>query len=162
MDTTWNPRAGTPASTRRRTIGGALAGIAAISLVVAIIGHAATDGRPDPAPAPAAVAQAPAALAAPKAPAAPAAPEREVCLSCGVVASVKPVVATAARPGGVKGFFHSLVHRDDRRGAKPAAWDVRVRMDDGSTRTLRVAVAPKVGAKVDVAGTRLRPAPVMI
>jgi hypothetical protein len=156
MDTIGNARAAFPASARTLVIAGALGGITVLALAVALMTRSATDGRPEAA---GVAASAPAAAIASKA---PAAVEREVCLSCGVVASVKPVVATAARPGGVKGFFHALVHRDERRDAKPVAWDVRVRMDDGTVRTLRVAVAPRVGAKVDVVGPKLRPAPVMI
>lgn len=122
------------------------------------------------APAPVAVAQAP----APKA----------ICASCGTVESVTPVVrdgkggpAGVIAGGVVGGLLGNQVGKGDGRvlgtvlGAAGGAWagntiekkmkketvySVRVRMEDGSTRTIEQATAPAVGSKVTLDGSTLQ------
>lgn len=111
--------------------------------------------------------------------------ERETCLSCGTVVAVHPVTVTqpttgvGAVAGGATGALvgSQVAGRHDRTvggligaigGAflgnhiekqvhKTTAYDVKVKMDDGSTRTVRETHTLRVGTKVDVQGHALKP-----
>lgn len=103
------------------------------------------------------------------------------CRTCGVVESVKPLQAarvTTAAAAAVPDTASLDAHASGMRpGASPAprqtvgepaalstragrgtVYRVRVRMDDGSLRTLTQRSAPIIGARVIVAGRTLRPA----
>jgi outer membrane lipoprotein SlyB len=62
--------------------------------------------------------------------------------------------------GGIVGAIGGalLGNHIEKSTHRTTAYDVRVRMDDGSVRTLRQSKAPKVGEKVDIEGHTLRPA----
>ncbi len=123
--------------------------------------------------------------AAPSAPAAtPVAQAAPVCASCGTVEGVTPVTregrgsGVGAVAGGVVGaVLGNQVGQGNGRTAatilgavgggwagntiekkvkKVTVYDVRVRMQDGSTRHFEQAAAPAVGTKVTVDGTGLR------
>lgn len=111
------------------------------------------------------------------------APAKAVCSNCGTVESVTPVLRDGkAGPAGViaggvvGGLLGNQVGKGDGRvlgtvlGAAGGAWAgntiekkikketvyaVRVRMEDGNTRTIEQATAPNVGAKVTVDGSTL-------
>lgn len=113
-----------------------------------------------------------------------AATERETCLSCGTVVSVHAVTVSApttgvgAVGGGAVGavvgsqvagrgdrtlgaFLGALGgglvgHQVEKQARRTTVYDVRVRMEDGSYRTLRESTPWKVGAKVNVNGHTLR------
>ena len=147
---------------------------------------------PRPAPAPSVAGAAPAASPYPVA--------AQVCNSCGAVESVTPIQRTTkpdgpgvgAVAGGVAGavlgnqvgqgngrtvatilgaigggFAGNAIEKNVR---KETVYQISVRMDDGSRRTLEVAQPPAVGSKVTVDGNSIRsnngavytpPAPVM-
>jgi outer membrane lipoprotein SlyB len=109
-----------------------------------------------------------------------------VCASCGTVESVQAVrvkgegSGVGAVTGGVLGGVvgHQLGggrgrdaltvlgavgggfagHEAEKQVRAKTVYSVKVRMDDGTLRTLQQAQAPAVGEKVRVEGTRLRPA----
>lgn len=120
---------------------------------------ASTVSRPEPSPAPwGAAAQAPVPFAFPV----------SACGDCGVVESVKLV----PRPLPAEGTALAVgrqdlpAHSDSRvpaadgaaQGRATSVYRVRVRMDDGSLRTLTQRRPPVIGARVVVAGRTLRPA----
>lgn len=133
-----------------------------------------------PAPAPAPVAQ------APQMPAPPAPAPKPVCLSCGTVTSVTPIQhdgkgsgAGAIAGGVIGGVLGNQVGGGDgkaiatvlgaigggfagnaveKKMKKETAYQVEVRMDNGSTRSFEQAAPTSVGAKVVVEGDALRPA----
>lgn len=112
------------------------------------------------------------------------APARAACANCGTVEAVTPVQragatnGTGAVAGGVLGAIvgNQIGHGSGRAAAtilgavgggyagnaiekqvkKDTVFQVRVRMEDGSIRTLEQAVAPAVGAQVVVDGNTLR------
>lgn len=112
------------------------------------------------------------------------APAREVCLSCGTVDSVTPIErkgqtnGVGAVAGGVLGAIvgNQVGHGSGRAAAtvlgalgggyagntieknvkKDTVYQVRVRMEDGSVRTLEQKIPPAVGARVTVDGNTLR------
>jgi outer membrane lipoprotein SlyB len=109
-----------------------------------------------------------------------------VCTNCGTVEAVTPVTrqgkgsGVGVVAGGVAGaVLGNQVGKGDGRTAatilgalgggwagntieknvkKTTVYSVRVRMEDGSTRSLEEAAAPAVGAKVTVDGNKLRAA----
>ncbi len=109
------------------------------------------------------------------------------CASCGVVESVRAVTrkgegsGVGAVAGGVigavignqigKGNGRTAAtvlgavgggvagNEIEKRSKSTTVHEVRVRMDDGSVRTLQQAQPPKVGDRVQVEGSTLRPAP---
>lgn len=118
------------------------------------------------------------------APVAKSTPAREVCLSCGTVDAVTPIErkgqtnGTGAVAGGVLGAIvgNQVGHGSGRAAAtvlgalgggyagnaieknvkKETVYQVRVRMEDGSVRTLEQKIPPAVGARVTVDGNTLR------
>ena len=118
---------------------------------------------------------------------APAAPAKPRCVDCGTVLDVKMVEVKGegsglgAVAGGVAGgvLGHEVVdgknqgiatlagaaagafagHQIEKHAKTKKRWDVAVRMQDGSTRTVAYAQAPawKAGDKVRVAGATLEP-----
>jgi outer membrane lipoprotein SlyB len=118
---------------------------------------------------------------------APAAPAKARCVDCGTVLDVKVVEVKGegsglgAVAGGVAGgvLGHEVVdgknqgiatiagaaagafagHQIEKHAKTKKRWDVAVRMQDGSTRTVAYAEAPawKAGDKVRVAGATLEP-----
>lgn len=133
---------------------------------------AASAGKPEAAPTPAA-----APLTAP--------PGREVCLNCGIVTAATPVEregaasGTGAVAGGVLGaLLGNQVGRGqgkdvatvlgaigggvagnvvEKKMKKVTVYQVQVRMDDGSTRSLEQAQPVGVGVRVRVEGETLQP-----
>jgi outer membrane lipoprotein SlyB len=65
----------------------------------------------------------------------------------------KAMTVLGAVGGGLAG------HEIEKRARGEVVYDVTVRMDDGSVRTLRQKTAPAKGARVTVDGTTLRSAP---
>lgn len=130
---------------------------------------------PKPAPAAKAPAAERVATAAPK------------CANCGVVESVQPVTrkGDASGVGAVAGGVIGAVagnqvgkgdgrkamtvlgaiggglagHEIEKRKNSVTVQQVKVRMDDGSIRTVEQAEAPKVGERVQLEGNALKPAP---
>jgi outer membrane lipoprotein SlyB len=124
-----------------------------------------------PAPAPVVIAQAPA---------------KPVCASCGTVEAVTPVTkqpdgsGVGVIAGGVLGgVVGNQMGKGNGRAAttilgaigggwagnaieknmkKTTAYNVRIRMEDGSSRTIEQSSAPLVGSKVTLDGSVLRPA----
>jgi outer membrane lipoprotein SlyB len=112
--------------------------------------------------------------------------QREICATCGTVESVNAVTRKGeangigavggAVLGGVVGHQVGggrgkdvatvlgavggglLGHQVEKNVKKTTVYQVRVRMDDGSTRTIEQASAPAVGSKVTVDGNRLNSA----
>ncbi|MGJ7545282.1 glycine zipper 2TM domain-containing protein [Variovorax sp. LT1R16] len=153
--------------------------------VAAIPPAASTAPEPVRAPAPAAQVAAPTAVAGSGAPAAtrPAAP---VCTVCGRVESVQvvkraaPATGVGAVAGGVLGgvvgnqFGHGggrtaatvigavgggyAGHVVEKRVRTETFYQVRVRMDNGSLRTVETRTAPPIGKPVTLKGQVLRPA----
>ena len=150
--------------------------------------------RPTPAPAPSMAGNAPAASPYPAVAAA------QICGNCGAVESVTPIERTTkadgpgigAVGGGVLGAVlgnqvgngngktvATIIgaigggfagNEVEKRMKKETVYQVSVRMDDGSRRTVEVAQPPAVGSKVTVDGSTIRsnsgavynaPAPVM-
>ncbi|WP_309678987.1 glycine zipper 2TM domain-containing protein [Polaromonas sp.] len=135
--------------------------------------------RPAPAPGHAGISPAPSAAHSP-------APGRGVCAVCGVVESVTPVQRSAkpdgpgvgAVAGGVLGAVlgNQVGHGNGRTAAtilgavgggfagnaiegqvrKITVYQVGIRMEDGSHRTMEIAQAPNVGSRVTVEGQNLR------
>ena len=134
--------------------------------------------RPTPSPAPSVAGAAPAAS--------PYAVAAQICNSCGAVESVTPIQRTTkpdgpgvgAVAGGVAGavlgnqvgqgngrtvatilgaigggFAGNAIEKNVR---KETVYQVSVRMDDGSRRTIEVAQPPAVGSKVTVDGSTIR------
>lgn len=115
------------------------------------------------------------------------APAHEVCLTCGVVVSVKEVTVQGQETGvgavgggavgalvgsqvagrgnhtvgGLVGAIGGALigHQVEKHARQATAWDVRLRMDDGSERTIRQSHAWRVGDRVDVNGQTLRALP---
>lgn len=115
------------------------------------------------------------------------APAHEVCLTCGVVVSVKAVTVQGQETGvgavgggavgalvgsqvagrgnhtvgGLLGAIGGALigHQVEKHARQATAWDVRLRMDDGTERTLRQSRAWRVGERVDVNGQTLRALP---
>lgn len=144
----------------------------------------AAPAAPSSAPAKQAQAKAPKPTQVASAPAAPAKPR---CVDCGTVLDVKMVevkgegTGLGAVAGGVAGgvLGHEVVdgknqgiatiagaaagafagHQIEKHAKTKKRWDVAVRMQDGSTRTVAYAQAPawKAGDKVRVAGATLEP-----
>jgi outer membrane lipoprotein SlyB len=113
-------------------------------------------------------------------------PQRQVCLSCGTVESVTPVQRSTkaegpglgAVAGGVLGAVlgNQVGHGNGRAAAtvlgavgggyagnaiegnmkKVTVYQVGVRMEDGSRRTVEISQAPSVGSAVTVEGANLR------
>lgn len=113
-------------------------------------------------------------------------PQRQVCLSCGTVESVAPVQRSTktegpgvgAVAGGVLGAVlgNQVGHGNGRAAAtvlgavgggfagnaiegnmkKVTVYQVGVRMEDGSRRTVEISQAPSVGSQVTVEGANLR------
>ena len=152
-------------ATRTLVVAAALAGVTAISLAVALIGGPPTSSGTS-------IALQAASAAGPATPERPPGPvpypaldpaaEREVCVSCGTVASVKPFAV--ARPGHrTLGTFlgalggRLLGHPAEKQARCATVYDVRVHMEDGTWRTVRQSRAPRVGTQVDVSGQTLRP-----
>ena len=134
---------------------------------------------------PPSVAAAPKPAAAKPAPARAA--KAPVCADCGVVESVKAVTrkgevsGVGAVAGGVigavagnqvgKGDGRKAMtvigavggglagHEIEKRKNSTTVHEVRVRMDDGTVRTIEQAQAPQVGARVQLDGKTLKPAP---
>jgi outer membrane lipoprotein SlyB len=112
--------------------------------------------------------------------------QREICATCGTVESVNAVTRQGeangigavggAVLGGVVGHQVGggrgkdvatvlgavggglLGHQVEKNVKKTTVYQVRVRMEDGSTRTVEQASAPAVGAKVTVDGNKLHSA----
>ncbi len=110
--------------------------------------------------------------------------QREICATCGTVEGVTPITRKGqgtglgavggAVLGGVVGHQVGsgrgndlatvvgavgggvLGHQAERSLKKTTVYQVRVRMDDGSVRTIEQASAPAVGAKVTMDGNRIR------
>ena len=146
----------------------------------------AQDGPPAPAPAPATATPAPAVAPSPgPSTAAPLPTTRvAVCATCGVVESVTAVkkkgqgTGLGAVAGGVLGGVvgHQLGggsgkgaltvlgavgggfagHEIEKRARSTTVYDVRVRMEDGSTRTFQRAQSMAVGTRVTVQGSTLK------
>lgn len=162
--------------------GGAVAlTIAGLATALTLAPRAAT---PEPTAAVPAARLAKAEPAAPVAPKAPAA--APVCASCGTVESVQAVKVkgegsgVGAVAGGVLGGvvgnqFGSgngrkamtvigavgggfAGHEVEKQVKAKTVYSVKVRMDDGTLRTVQQAQAPAVGAKVRVDGQQLSPA----
>lgn len=139
--------------------------------------HKARPATPEPMPAPQARAEAPrVAVAQPV----------DVCRDCGVVESVRAVTrkgeakGVGAVAGGVVGALLGnqvgkgdgrkamtvlgavgggfAGHEVEKRARSVTVHEVRVRLDDGSVRTIEQASAPAVGERVIVQGNRLKPA----
>jgi outer membrane lipoprotein SlyB len=119
-------------------------------------------------------------------PAAASQPPVAPCLSCGTVEAVTPITrdgqgsGVGAVAGGVlggvvgnqvgKGSGRAVAtvlgavgggwagHTVEKKMKKETVYAVRVRMQDGSSRTVQQKSAPMVGAKVTVNGSTLRPA----
>jgi outer membrane lipoprotein SlyB len=119
-------------------------------------------------------------------PAAASQPPVAQCNSCGTVEAVTPITrdgqgsGVGAVAGGVlggvvgnqvgKGSGRAVAtvlgavgggwagHTVERKMKKETVYSVRVRMQDGSSRTVQQKSAPMVGAKVTVDGSTLRPA----
>ena len=119
-------------------------------------------------------------------PAPPAPAPKPVCLSCGTVTSVTPIQhdgkgsgAGAIAGGVIGGVLGNQVGGGDgkaiatvlgaigggfagnaveKKMKKETAYQVEVRMDNGSTRSFEQAAPTSVGAKVVVEGDALRPA----
>ncbi len=139
--------------------------------------------QPTPSPAPSTAGAAPAAAPTPAPVAAVAAP---ICGNCGAIESVTPIERTTkadgpgigAVGGGVLGAVlgnqvgngngrtvatiigaigGGLAGNEvEKRMKKETVYQVGVRMDDGSRRTVEVAQAPAVGSKVTVEGSSIR------
>lgn len=119
------------------------------------------------------------------APAATPAPVKEICANCGTVTAVTPVEregqpsGAGAVAGGVLGALVGQQfgsgsgktattvlgavgggvagHEVEKRMKKVTVYQVQVRMDDGSSRTLEQASPASVGARVRVDGNTLQP-----
>ncbi len=139
-----------------------------------------------PQPKSATTAKAPATSPGATAPAVAQAPAKPVCTSCGTVEAVTPVtregqgsgvgVVAGGVLGGVvgnqvgKGSGRAVAtvlgavgggwagNEIEKNMKKTTVYAVRVRMEDGSSRTVEQASAPMVGSKVTVDGGALRPA----
>ena len=111
---------------------------------------------------------------------------RSVCANCGTVASVTPIQRDGAASGGgaiAGGVLGAVVGNQvgggngktvatilgavgggyagntvEKKMRKETVYLVRVRMEDGSTRTIEQASAASVGAKVTLEGNSLQPA----
>lgn len=136
-------------------------------------------------PAPAAGERNPAARADGAKPAAPARTAAASCAACGVVEAVTPVQKKGegtgvgavggavvggligSQMGGGDGKKAMAVlgavgggmagHEIEKRQRATTLYQVKVRMDDGTHRTLTQATAPAVGQKVTVEGSQLKP-----
>lgn len=110
---------------------------------------------------------------------------RSVCANCGTVASVTPIQRDGAASGGgaiAGGVLGAVVGNQvgggngktvatilgavgggyagntvEKKMRKETVYQVRVRMEDGSTRTVEQASAASVGAKVTLEGNSLQP-----
>jgi outer membrane lipoprotein SlyB len=110
-----------------------------------------------------------------------------VCVDCGVIESVRTVTrkgeasGVGAVTGGVlgavlgnqvgKGNGRKVAtvlgavggglagHEVEKRAKSTTVYEVQVRMDDGSLRSVEQAQSPKVGERVQIDGTTLRPLP---
>lgn len=110
-----------------------------------------------------------------------------VCTDCGVIESVKAVTrkGDASGVGAVAGGVIGAVagnqvgkgngrkamtvigavggglagHEIEKRKNSTTVHEVRIRMDDGTVRTVEQATAPKVGERVQIDGKALKPAP---
>lgn len=137
-----------------------------------------TPARSTAAPAPAGVDKAPLATSAP-------APAKEICANCGTVTAVTPVERTGQASGAgavAGGVLGALVGNQfgggdgktvttilgavgggvagnevEKRMKKVTVYQVQVRMDDGSTRTVEQASPASVGARVRVEAGALQP-----
>ena len=146
----------------------------------------AQDGPPAPAPAPVTATPAPAVAPSPGPSTAAPLPTTRVaiCATCGVVESVTAVkkkgqgTGIGAVAGGVVGGVvgHQLGggsgksaltvlgavgggfagHEIEKRARSTTVYDVRVRMEDGSTRTFQRAQSMAVGTRVTVQGSTLK------
>lgn len=109
------------------------------------------------------------------------------CTACGVIESVKAVTrkGDASGVGAVAGGVIGAVagnqvgggdgrkamtvigaiggglagHEIEKRKNSTTVHEVRIRMDDGTVRTIEQATAPQVGARVQLDGKTLKPAP---
>jgi outer membrane lipoprotein SlyB len=147
---------------------------------------AADDGDEKAAPKPAAAKPAPVPAARPAAKPAAAAPERvaAVCQSCGVIEAVTPFeqkgegTGIGAVAGGVLGGVVGnqvgggngkkamtvlgaigggmAGHEIEKRQRATTMYSVKVRMEDGSLRTVTQSTAPTVGQKVTVEGSQVK------
>ena len=125
----------------------------------------------------------PVAKARPAAP--PAVAQAPLCADCGTIESVREVVkkgegsGVGAVAGGVlgavvgnqvgKGNGRKVAtvlgavgggmagHEIEKRSKSTTAYEVRVKMDDGSVRTVEQAQSPRVGERVQVQGGALKP-----
>ncbi len=141
---------------------------------------------PADAPAPAPVAKS-TTKPAPAKPAPERVAKAPACVGCGVVESVKAVTrkGEASGVGAVAGGVIGAVagnqvgggdgrkamtvigaiggglagHEIEKRKNSTTVHEVRVRMDDGTVRTVEQAQAPQVGARVQIDGKTLKPAP---
>jgi outer membrane lipoprotein SlyB len=66
----------------------------------------------------------------------------------------KAMTVIGAVGGGLAG------HEVEKRARSTTLFQVRISMDDGSTRTVTQSTAPAVGARVEIEGERLKPLPV--
>lgn len=177
----------TPGLPMNRWVIGGIGMLAGGALAAAIVASPLVRGNSAPdasAPAPttaAAPAKAPAAAAPQRAAAAPA----EVCASCGTVESVTVVkqkgegTGVGAVAGGVIGGVVGnqigggsgktvatvlgavgggmAGHEIEKQARATTTFQVRVRMDDGTVRTVTQRQQPAVGARVNVTAQGLRP-----
>jgi outer membrane lipoprotein SlyB len=139
-----------------------------------------------PSTAPIVVAQAPVPANVEPAPAVVQVPAKPVCLSCGTVEAVTPIaregqgsgvgVIAGGVLGGVvgnqvgKGSGRAVAtvlgavggglagNTIEKKIKKETAYSVRVRMEDGTSRTIEQSSAPIVGSKVTLDGNTMRPA----
>ncbi len=114
------------------------------------------------------------------------APAKPVCISCGTVEAVTPItregqgsgvgVIAGGVLGGVvgnqvgKGTGRAVAtvlgavggglagNTIEKKMKKETAYSVRIRMEDGSSRTIEQTSAPMVGSKVTLEGNTMRPA----
>jgi outer membrane lipoprotein SlyB len=136
--------------------------------------------------APVVVAQAPMPSAEPPAPVVVQAPAKPACTNCGTIESVTPITRQADGSGvGVVagGVLGGVVGNQIGKGSgravatvlgaigggvagnaieknmkKTTVYNVRIRMEDGSTRSIEHSSAPLVGSKVTLDGNTMRPA----